>query len=131
MEAGQRRQFIATKGRWTYGRAMVAGLIRLLALIAFVSMPIGMSAAAAPHVPAAGESGAGEHCADHQAPEGDTPVEAPDTQALHCTGCTALPAADQPVVIAALLPTAPPTIAFAESKSGFEPGITTPPPRRS
>ena len=121
---------IAWQGWSAYRAAMLRAMSRLLAILAVFLMPIGMSGAAAAEAVAA-HGATSEHCSDRQKPDDASPSEAPDAQALHCAACSALPAADQPIAAAAIVPIAPGAMALANGFAGIEPEIATPPPRRS
>ena len=117
---------IVQKASAIYGTGMASAVFRLLALVALVIMPLGMSSAPA-------LAGAVDHAA---APAGhcdEQPVqdEAPQSK-MDCTAmCTAIPAADVPTSAPALQPKAPRTMAISAPFSGVEPEIATPPPRRA
>ena len=105
---------------------MAAAIIRFLALVALMLMPLGMSAAPAmaQTVPAPHAMAPAGHC-DEQ-PE---PNKAPEPQ-LGCTAmCTAIPAAEAPALAPMIKPVAPRSVSIVVPFSGFEPEIATPPPR--
>ena len=126
----QGAQVIARQGWRAYRAAMLRAISRLLAILAVLMMPIGMSGAAAAE-PVSAQGATSEHCADHQIPGDTAPNDAPDSQALHCAACSALPAADQPIAAGAIVPSALRALALADGFAGIEPEIATPPPRRS
>src|SRR5262245_55873240 len=101
---------------------MASAVLRLLALIALVLMPLSMASAPASAQPAA-RAPAG-HCDDHQQPS-----KAPSGPLMHCTACAALPAIDTPAPIAELDPETPMLIALASFLAGIEPDTATPPPK--
>lgn len=103
---------------------MAAAILRLLALVALVLMPLGMGGAAAMARPAPAGHAMSGHC--DEAPEQDR-APAPD---MDCTAmCTALPAADGPGPAPRMKPAVPRTLAAIARFAGIEPEIATPPPR--
>ena len=121
---------IAGKGRDPYWAVMAAALLRLLALVALVLMPLGMAGAPAvaqqmPMDHAAMAMGAG-HC-DEQPEQDKAPPSKMDCAAM----CTALPAADAPAPAPRLRLAAPRAVAIAVPFAGIEPELATPPPRRT
>ena len=105
---------------------MLAAALRLLALLALVVMPLGMTAApvaAAPTADAVEAPQAG-HCDDHQQPA-DSPVKAK----AHCAGCAALAAPMASAEVTELRPQAPTHIRLSYFGTAFEPEIATPPPK--
>lgn len=121
---------IAGKGGGPYGAAMAAALLRLLALVALVLMPLGMAGAPAiaqqmPMDHAAMAMGGG-HC-DEEPEQDKAPASKIDCAAM----CTALPAADAPATALRLKLTAPRTITIVGPFAGIEPEIATPPPRQA
>ena len=123
MPLGQERKPALPRGsRVPMWRAM-ARLWTLLALVAILLMPLGMTAA-----PAMAEAppAAGGHCdEDHE------PSDAPANAQVHCTGCAGLPALAAPAGVERMPPEAPAAPAVAEAFSGVEPGTDPPPPKRS
>ena len=109
---------------------MAAVVLRLLALVALVIMPLGMTttpalAQPAPHAMAADHDMPAGHCGEEQG--GD---EAPAPAKMDCTAaCTALPASSTPMPEPAIKPKAPRTVSITAPFSGIEPEIATPPPR--
>lgn len=107
---------------------MLERLFRLVALLALVLMPFGMTtapAAAATQAPQAAMAMPGaDHC-------GDSSDKTPGKPAgLHCTGsCSALPSLAQPIAVATLPPEALATPALVPSLSGRSLTPSTPPPR--
>ena len=115
---------IAARGGAAYGRVMAAAFIRLLTLIALVLMPIGMAGAPAMAAPADHGMAAMNHCDDMPSEEQAPPAK------MDCTAmCTALPAAEAPVLAPMLKPVAPRSLAVSAPFRGIEPEIATPPPR--
>lgn len=106
-------------------RTMTAAVLRLLALIALVLMPIGMASApaAASGMPADHAMAAG-HC------EGQSRSDEAPAPNMDCTAmCAAIPARE-PVAQAPLFQRAAPrTIAFAFAFEGIVPETATPPPK--
>jgi len=120
---------IAPKGSRAYVDAMGAAIFRLLALVAIVLMPLGMTGPAmaqptsAEHTALAMQMG---HCNEQPAKE-----KAPGPSNMDCTAmCTALPAADSPLPAETMRPVALLTAAIAARFTGIEPEIATPPPRQ-
>ena len=101
---------------------MASAVLRLLALIALVLMPLSMASATVSAQPNA--SAPASHCDDHQRPS-----KAPAAPQMHCPGCAALPAIDAPAPVAELDPETPLHIALAALLSGIEPDTATPPPK--
>jgi hypothetical protein len=121
---------IAGQGGGPYGAAMAAAVLRLLALVALVLMPLGMAGAPAiaqqmPMDHAAMAMGGG-HC-DEQPEQDKAPASKMDCAAM----CTALPAADAPAPAPRLKLAAPLTITIVVPFAGIEPEIATPPPRQA
>jgi hypothetical protein len=110
-----------------YIAAMASTLIRLVALMALILMPLGMGAAPAlvapgPHSMTMAVSG---HCDGQQDPD-----KAPAQKQMNCTAaCTALPAPSAPVLPPALKPTARRMSGVDTIFTGIEPEIATPPPK--
>lgn len=117
---------IVGKACSAYLGAMFAAALRLLALIALVVMPLGMTAAPVAAAPAADAIAASQvgHCDDHQEPA-DSPLKAK----VHCTGCAALVAPAASSEAAELRPQAPTQIRLSYFGTAFEPEIATPPPK--
>ena len=106
-----------------YCRSMVAPLLRLLAALALIAMPLGMAHAGPPaqSSPAALEMG---HCAEHPQPS-----QAPARQDGHCAACVVLSysgAADAPIE---LIPQTPLSVPPTDLRVGLEPEVVTPPPK--
>ena len=109
------------------GVAMMASLARLLALLAFVLMPMGMSSA-----PAAGSSHAMQMagmsgCDEHPAPPQDEARHGMDCAAACSMMVPQVTALDDPVALHPL-PADWPAIAAV---LGLHPEAATPPPRRA
>lgn len=117
---------IAQQASQPYAVRMAATLFRLLALLALVLMPIGMTSApaAASPMPASHHLMTG-HC-DEQPEQDEGPTSKMDCAAM----CTALPAAVSAAATSVLKPKAPRTIAVAARFDGIILEIATPPPRR-
>lgn len=105
-----------------YFPLMASAVLRLLALLALVLMPLSMASATASAQPAA--TAPAGHCDDHQ-----QPTKAPAGPQVHCTACAALPAMDAPAEIAEMAPQMPLLIALASFLAGIEPDTATPPPK--
>lgn len=118
------REFIAPSGASPYDRGMASVVLRLLALVALLFMPMSMgnSAAAATHSTAAAT--ADGHCQDHQKPAEKSPK-----MDMHCASCSALPAAEAIVDTSALKPATPRQMTVTDDIAGNEPEIATPPPK--
>lgn len=108
-------------------RAIVTRLVKFLALIAVLLMPLGMTSApaAAHHQPTAGMPM--PHCPE-QAPKHDT-----KGAFAECTmACSAaLPAAELPQEQYLLIACVPTTSAVAQILRGLHPETATPPPKHS
>ena len=123
----------------------LASILRFLAIIALVLMPIGMmpgnhamaashhAQAAAPHHPASAQALA-THCADmaevrdgerHHAPA----PQQPDRSAECAIACSALPSVAGIIVAPDMTPAIVHPLALA-SRNGLSPEATTPPPRK-
>lgn len=118
---------IVRTGLEPYVAAMASALIRLVALMALILMPLGMGAA--PALAASGHHNmtmAGpSHCDEQQDPD-----MAPAQKPIDCTAaCTALPAPSAPVLAPALKPTAARMTGAVTIFTGIEPEIATPPPK--
>lgn len=113
----------------SYGPRMAAAAIRLLTLLALVVMPFAMGSA-----PASAQSTSAEHISpsighcDEQSGQNDAPVKS--SQLMHCAMCVAIPAAETPGPVVALIPVAPRAMAPVVSFNGIELEIATPPPKR-
>jgi hypothetical protein len=105
---------------------MTAAVFRLLALIALVLMPIGMTGApaAASAMPADHAMAAG-HCEGQSGDEPQAPAASMDCTAM----CTAIPAREAAAPTPLFQRPAPRTVAVAVAFEGVEPEIATPPPR--
>ena len=115
-------RLIASQKSKVYFSDMASAVLRLLALVALLLMPLSMASAAASAQPnAVAPTG---HCDDHQ-----QPAKAPTGSQVHCTACAALPAVDTPAPSAELRPEMPMLIALAGFMAGIEPDTATPPPK--
>jgi hypothetical protein len=107
---------------------MIHPIIKLLALLAVLLMPLGMSPAAA--APVHHDMGAGMpmgHCPD-QAPSHDK-----KSGFAECTmACAAaLPAVEAPAAGLPIVPAELPSLALSDRLYGLHPETATPPPRAS
>lgn len=111
-----------------YGAAMASTVLRLLALLALVAMPIDMANAPALAAPVDHHMMTGTgHCGEK--PDGD---KVPAQTKMDCTAaCTALPASPAPLPLSALRPKPLRTAAVVTPFTGVVPEIATPPPRLS
>jgi hypothetical protein len=119
---------IAATGSRPYEPAMAAAIFRLLALVALVLMPLGMAGA-----PANAQSTTTDHVAVAMGHCDDQPAKdkAPAPSKMDCMAmCTALPAANGPLLSSAMKPAAVRSTFVASPFAGVEPEIATPPPRR-
>ena len=133
-------------GRTYFPLMPLAFILRFLAIIALVLMPIGMvpgnhamaashhAQAAAPHHPASAQALA-THCADmaevrdgdrHHAPA----PQQPDRSAECAIACSALPSVAGIIVAPDMTPAIVHPLALA-SRNGLSPEATTPPPRKA
>ena len=101
---------------------MATRLVRLIAFIAVLLMPIGMAQAPAMEVVPA----AAGHCGEHE-----EPVDAPASNSSHCAACSALPTLDSPAPADLAPPNAPPRLIDVAPFHGIDPDTVTPPPKRS
>ena len=108
-----------------YGK-MLKALTTLLALVALLLVPMGMSG-----MPAAAASPDGPALAGHCDSHGTQKDQAPGTMEQHCATCLVMPAAEGPRVAPGLTPRAPLSILVACAFQGLEPEVSTPPPRRA
>lgn len=117
---------IAGQGSSDYLGRMASAILRVMALIALVLMPLGMAAvpvgAATTHEVSSAPTGG--HCDEHQ-----KPADAPLTAQMHCIACAALAAYDFQAPVAELLPRALLPIQLTYFSTPFEPEISTPPPK--
>lgn len=111
------------KCRMAYCRFMIAPLLRLLAALALIAMPLGMAHAGPPaqSSPAALEIG---HCAEHPHPS-----HAPARQDGHCAACVVLTGNGAAFNPAELKPETPLAVRLTELSVGLEPEVATPPPK--
>ena len=114
-------RFIAPTARTDYRARMTGLLLRVLAAVAVLLMPLSMAAASAP-VQATGASS--EHCDDH-----GKPADVPSEHKVHCTACAGLPAMEAPVQMPDLLPVPQLVIRAVHSLAGITPETATPPPK--
>ena len=104
---------------------MSSALMKLLALIALVMMPLGMTGAPALAAPVAPAGTMAGHC--DQQKEQD---KAPASKKMDCAAaCTAIPAPETAEPAPVLRPRAPRTIALVAPFAGIVLEIATPPPR--
>ena len=110
-----------------YVAAVASVMLRMLALIALVIMPFGMTAAPAQAQPvhhAMAMAGNG-HCDEQQDQH-----RAPTRNQTDCAAaCTALPAPAEPILARPLKPKAPRAVALVAPFHGIVLEIATPPPR--
>jgi hypothetical protein len=103
---------------------MAAYMSRLIALVALLLMPFGMTAAPALAQQPGHSAAMAGHCGD-QPDRGQSQLPTKE----HCAVCGALPAADSPAPAPRLKPSMPRTAALAVSFAGIEPETATPPPK--
>lgn len=107
----------------TSTRSLALTLLRLLAAISLVLMPLGMASAGA--WAAAPDSGMEmSHCDEHR-----EPVKAAGAPDRHCAACIALPTPGAPLATAELSPEAPVSSSLAEPLLSRAPEVATPPPK--
>ena len=111
------------KCRMAYCRSMAALLLRLLAALALIAMPLGM-ANASPQATSSTETVEMGHCADHS-----QPTQAPARQDGHCAACVVLTGNGTALNPAELKPEAPMAVRLTELSVGLEPEVATPPPK--
>lgn len=116
-----RRQLALGRPR-SYLPRMALALLRLLSLVALLLMPLSM--ASGPASARATASASSGHCDERQ-----KPADAPTSQQVHCTGCSALPATEAPPAIAELRPEMPIELSLAQLPAGLIPETATPPPK--
>ena len=116
---------IVQKAVAPYAASMVSAVFRVLALIALVVMPLGMTGGPAlAHIADQAMSSAA-HC-DGQ----PKPSDAPANMQMDCTAsCTAVPAPVAAVPVRSMSPQGSLTIAVVTPFSSVEPELTTPPPK--
>lgn len=105
---------------------MTSVTLRLLAAIAVLLMPLGMSSASASAtlVSPAQAAAAPAGCEDHHAPTG-----APAKVDVHCASCVALPVLEAPQETRHA-PLSAPALPFPTRWTlGLEPEVATPPPK--
>jgi hypothetical protein len=116
---------IAATASEPYGSSMAAAIIRLLALVALMLMPLGMSAPAMTQsAPAPHAMAPAGHCDEQPEPD-KSPKPQPGCTAM----CTAIPAAEAPALADIVKPVAPRSVSISVPFIGVEPEIATPPPR--
>jgi hypothetical protein len=103
---------------------MSAYLSRLIALVALLLMPFGMTATPALAQQSGHPDSMAGHCSD-QPDRGQSQLPAKE----HCAVCSALPATDGPAPAPVLKPSMPRTAALAVPFTGIEPETATPPPK--
>ena len=124
----------------------LASILRFLAIIALVLMPIGMMpgnhamaashhAQAAPHRPAAVQAPGSPHCAEMaEAPDGERhhipAPQQPDRSAECAIACSALPSVAGIIAAPDVTPAVIHPLALA-ARRGLTPEATTPPPRNA
>jgi hypothetical protein len=119
---------IVAKGSGYYDTIMVGAVLRLLALVALIVMPIGMAgtpalAQSTDHAMATGHFMPAGHCGDERVPD-----KAPAK--MDCTAaCTALPGSATPMPTPLFKPKILRTITISAPFVDIEPEIATPPPR--
>ena len=111
------------KCRMAYCRSMAALLLRLLAALALIAMPLGM-ANASPQATSSTATVEMGHCADHSQPS-----QAPARPDGHCAACVVLTGNGAAVNPAELKPKTPLAVQLAELGVGLEPEVATPPPK--
>jgi hypothetical protein len=106
--------------------SMTAAVLRLLALIALVLMPLGMAGApaAASAMPADHAMAAG-HCEGQPGDEQQAPSASMDCAAM----CTAIPAREAEAPIPMFQRSNLAAVTVAVAFQGIEPELATPPPR--
>jgi hypothetical protein len=130
MIAAVRKSMMVIAGQCSgdYLGGMASVVLRILALMALVLMPLGMisMSASATTMNEVAAARVADHCAEHQ-----MPASAPSEAQMHCSACAALPAAAATTRLTELITTAPVHIRCTHFVPAFEPEIGTPPPRRS
>ncbi len=116
---------IARQGSQPYLRPMASAVLKLVAFLAVLLMPLGIATAPAAAEPHSATAASG-HCDEHQ-----KPAEAPAEPQAHCTGCSALPAMEAPAAAGEARPQAPMLLALSDFRAGVEPDTITPPPKLS
>ena len=99
---------------------MATRLIRLIAFIAVLLMPFGMTAAPAMEAAPAASS----HCGQQE-----DPADAPASMEDHCAACSALPTIDAPAADEAVRPGLPLRLIRMAPFRGIVPDTITPPPK--
>ena len=101
---------------------MASLILRLMALLALVLMPVGMGAA--PAATKASHAMSSEHCGGH-----DEDRDQPASRDMHCAACAALPAIEMPELASDLRPQLPRLVRSAHAKPDSILEIATPPPK--
>ena len=115
-------RFIAAKGDQAYVERMASFVLRLMALLALVLMPVGMGAT--PAAAMTPQAMSREHCGGHDEDRG--PLVSRD---MHCAACAALPAIAVPELGSDLQPQLPRLVRSAHAKPNSILEIATPPPK--
>jgi len=104
--------------------AIVAGVVRFLAVLSFLLMPLGM--AEIPATAATQDSGAASSmpCEDHHQPDKQAPIAK-----QHCMACVALPAKIRSYNAPNILPQPILTDRLARQLTSLVPEVATPPPK--
>jgi hypothetical protein len=110
------------KGGMRYTRSMASALLRLLAAVSLILMPLGMATTNAGDA-AANRAVEMNHCDEHR-----QPASAPGSE-RHCAACIALPTLGAPVAAAGVPHQAPMAAARAEPLLSPAPEVATPPPK--
>ena len=102
---------------------MASFVLRLMALLALVLMPVGMGAVPAM---AAAPMASSEHCGEHSKDQ-----RKPASMDMHCAACAALPAIAGPEQGAELRPELPRLVRAVHAMVNSVPEIATPPPKQA
>jgi hypothetical protein len=117
---------VAAAGLRGHMGSVPKALTILLALVALLLMPMGMSgtpaAAASPD-----DAALAGHCDSH----GTEKDQVPGGMEQHCATCLVMPAAEGPRITPGLAPRAPRSLMAACAFQGLGPEVSTPPPRRA
>ena len=113
---------MAAQGDPAYGALMASLVLRLMALLALVLMPVGMSAA--PAAAMAPQAMSSEHCGGHDEDRGQ-----PASRDMHCAACAALPAIAAPQAGSDLRPELPRLVRSTHARPNSILEIATPPPK--
>ena len=101
---------------------MASFVLRLMALLALVLMPVGMGAA--PAAAMAPQARSSEHCGGHDEDRGQ-----PASRDMHCAACAALPAIAAPQAGSDLRPELPRLVRSTHARPNSILEIATPPPK--